>query len=98
MGLPDGHVTAVPGLTRNQQLKLLGNGVVPQQAAAALRHLLDLAVGGMSARLAYDAKPPCAATRASEMLRDQSASTAARFKAALTFPAIGAHRPEAALR
>lgn len=42
MGLPDGWVTGVPGLTRNEQLKALGNGVVPQQAAAALRHLLDL--------------------------------------------------------
>lgn len=40
MGLPEGHVTAVPGLTRNEQLGRLGNGVVPQQAAAALRHLL----------------------------------------------------------
>lgn len=40
MGLPDGHVTAVPGLSRNAQLKALGNGVVPAQAAAALRHLL----------------------------------------------------------
>lgn len=39
MGLPDGHVTGVPGLTRNQQLKALGNGVVPQQGAAALAHL-----------------------------------------------------------
>ena len=39
MGLPDGHVTDVPGLTRNQQLKALGNGVVPQQGAAALAHL-----------------------------------------------------------
>lgn len=39
MGLPDGHVTGVPGLTRNQQLKALGNGVVPQQAAAAIHHL-----------------------------------------------------------
>ena len=39
MGLPTGHVTAVPGLTRNQQLKALGNGVVPQQGAAALTHL-----------------------------------------------------------
>jgi hypothetical protein len=35
MGLPAGHVTAVPGLTRNDQLKALGNGVVPQQAALA---------------------------------------------------------------
>lgn len=42
MGLPAGWVTDVPGLTRNQQLKLLGNGVVPQQAAAALRHLLPV--------------------------------------------------------
>ena len=38
MGLPDGHVTGV-GLTRNQELKALGNGVVPQQGAAALAHL-----------------------------------------------------------
>lgn len=41
MGLQRGHVTAVPGLTRNEQLKALGNGVVPQQAVAALRMLLD---------------------------------------------------------
>jgi DNA (cytosine-5)-methyltransferase 1 len=41
MGLPEGWVTDVPGLTRNEQLKALGNGVVPQQAAAALRFLLN---------------------------------------------------------
>ena len=41
MGLPAGWVTEVPGLTRNQQIKALGNGVVPQCAAAALRQLLD---------------------------------------------------------
>jgi DNA (cytosine-5)-methyltransferase 1 len=40
MGLPAGHVTNVPGLTRNQKLKLLGNGVVPAQAAAAYHSLL----------------------------------------------------------
>lgn len=40
MGLPDGHVTAVPGITRNEQLRALGNGVVPQQAEAAVRWLL----------------------------------------------------------
>jgi DNA (cytosine-5)-methyltransferase 1 len=38
-GLPEGWVTAVPGLTRNDQLRLLGNGVLPLQCAAALRHL-----------------------------------------------------------
>ena len=41
MGLPAGHVTGVPGLKRNDQLKALGNGVVPQQATAALRHMLE---------------------------------------------------------
>lgn len=40
MGLPDGWVTAVPGLPRNAMLKALGNGVVWQQAEAALRLLL----------------------------------------------------------
>ena len=40
MGLPEGWVTDVPGLSRNQQLHALGNGVVPQQAAFALRLLL----------------------------------------------------------
>ena len=30
------------GLTRNEQLKALGNGVVPQQAEAALLHLLEI--------------------------------------------------------
>jgi len=46
MGLPDGWLTAVPapsGMTasqvRNAQLKAAGNGVVPQQAEAALRLL-----------------------------------------------------------
>jgi len=41
MGLPAGHVTdPAIGLTRNQQLKALGNGVVWQQAALALKVLL----------------------------------------------------------
>lgn len=42
-GLPAGHVTDVPGVNRNAQLKALGNGVVPAQAAAALRHLVRAA-------------------------------------------------------
>ena len=41
MGLPSGWVTDVPGITRNEALKAIGNGVVPQQAAAATRWLLD---------------------------------------------------------
>ena len=39
-GLLAGWVTDVPGITRNEALKALGNGVVPQQAAAAVRILL----------------------------------------------------------
>lgn len=39
MGLPEGHVTDVPNVSRVGQLKMLGNGVVPQQAALALRLL-----------------------------------------------------------
>lgn len=36
MGLPAGHVTdPALGVKRNDQLKMLGNGVVPQQAIAA---------------------------------------------------------------
>ena len=42
MGLPPGHVTDVPGLSYSEQLRLLGNGVVPQQGAAALTRLLPL--------------------------------------------------------
>jgi DNA (cytosine-5)-methyltransferase 1 len=43
MGLPAGWVTDVPGVTRNDALRLLGNGVVPQQAAAAVGELLQVA-------------------------------------------------------
>lgn len=39
MGLPEGHVTGV-GLTRAQELRALGNGVVPLQAEAAVQALL----------------------------------------------------------
>ena len=41
MGLPDGWVTDID-ISRNEQLKALGNGVVPQQCATALRHLLTI--------------------------------------------------------
>lgn len=41
MGLPDGWVTDVPGISPDQQRKLLGNGVVPQQAAMAIRFLVS---------------------------------------------------------
>ena len=45
MGLPDGWVTDTPGITRNDALKMCGNGVVPQQCEAALHHMLTAAKG-----------------------------------------------------
>ena len=45
MGLDDGWITDTPGLSRNDQLKMAGNGVVPQQAAEALNHMLTAAKG-----------------------------------------------------
>ncbi|MFS4104916.1 DNA cytosine methyltransferase [Streptomyces sp. PD-S100-1] len=47
MGLPAGWVTAVPGIPRKEQLKILGNGVVPQQA----HHAYGLLVGAGQADL-----------------------------------------------
>ncbi|MCP3758191.1 DNA cytosine methyltransferase [Streptomyces sp. TBY4] len=46
MGLEAGWVTDVPDLSRTQQLHALGNGVVPQQAEAAIRLLRDRATNG----------------------------------------------------
>ncbi|PWJ06814.1 DNA cytosine methyltransferase [Streptomyces sp. NWU49] len=43
MGLPEGWVTAVPGIPRKEQLKILGNGVVPRQAHHAYGLLLGSA-------------------------------------------------------
>lgn len=41
MGWPAGWVTDVPGISRNDMLRIIGNGVCPQQAAYALRLLLS---------------------------------------------------------
>ena len=40
MGLPDGWVTGVEGLSRTAQLRIIGNGLVPAQGALALVLLL----------------------------------------------------------
>ena len=42
MGLPDGWITDTPGVTWAEAVKMCGNGVVPQQAAAAVGWLLDV--------------------------------------------------------
>ena len=41
MGLPEGHVTDL-NLSRTSELQVLGNGVVPQQAALAIKLLTTL--------------------------------------------------------
>lgn len=43
LGWPAGWVTEVPGISRNDRLRIIGNGVCPQQAAAALTWLLSVA-------------------------------------------------------
>jgi len=40
MGLPEGHVTG-HGLSAAKELKMLGNGVVPQQARSAVTQLME---------------------------------------------------------
>lgn len=41
MGLPEGWITDVPDITRNEALRLCGNGIVPQQMAEAVRWCLE---------------------------------------------------------
>jgi hypothetical protein len=55
MGLPPGWVTAVPGLSRTGQLRLIGNGVVPRQGAVALQLLIQIAAAPAPSL----AGPPC---------------------------------------
>ncbi|CAL9370096.1 DNA cytosine methyltransferase [Streptomyces sp. enrichment culture] len=52
MGVPAGHITAVPDLTRNEQMKAIGNGVVWQQGAHALRLLHGRAVHSLASQRA----------------------------------------------
>jgi alanine dehydrogenase len=42
MAIP-GLVTGVPGIPRGARLRIIGNGVVPLQATAALRLLITIA-------------------------------------------------------
>ena len=44
MGWPAGWATAVPGISRNDQLRIIGNGVVVMQAVSAFQWLLNLEV------------------------------------------------------
>lgn len=43
MGLPDGWITDAPDVSWQEAVRMCGNGVVPQQAAAAVRWLLSVA-------------------------------------------------------
>ena len=64
MGLEPGWVTGVRGVSRNAQLRLLGNGVVPQQAELALRVLLGDVLVIPQAELALPLERPRKAIRA----------------------------------
>lgn len=66
MGWPAGWVTDLD-ISRNDQLRIISNGVVPQQAAAALQWLLS--VCEVAASLAVTSRTPATAKA--------SASTAA---------------------
>lgn len=54
MGLPDHHVTGVPGLSRSAQLRALGNGVIPSQAPAGR----SAPAATSSATAAHSTPPP----------------------------------------
>ena len=55
MGLPQGWVTDPElGMPRRAQLQALGNGVLPQQATAAVRHLLAESAHAGQAGAAWD--------------------------------------------
>jgi len=41
-GFDAGWITAVPGISRNDQLRIIGNSVCPQQAESALRQLIQV--------------------------------------------------------
>lgn len=69
MGLPEGWITDV-GLSRNDELKACGNGVVPQQAEMALRILLQ---GGVAQTLTTGTQLPTPTV--SDTYTDRLAST-----------------------
>ncbi|HVX57387.1 MAG TPA: hypothetical protein VHA37_06670 [Candidatus Saccharimonadales bacterium] len=48
-GFRNGWITGVPGISRNDQLRIIGNSVCPQQAVAALRQLLSFVGYGVAA-------------------------------------------------
>lgn len=55
MGLPPGWVTDVAGISRSAQLRALGNGVIPAQAATAVTLLLGDVLADQEARSGGDA-------------------------------------------
>ncbi|MGW4826259.1 hypothetical protein ACWEOG_01665 [Amycolatopsis japonica] len=79
MGLPPGWATATHlELPRTAQLRALGNGVMPQQAARALRHLLD--------DLSHLHCPPCESSASSCRYKDSDTRHPARTGRGSTCP------------
>ncbi|SFO04238.1 hypothetical protein [Amycolatopsis rubida] len=90
MGLPPGWVTAeFLDLPRTAQLRALGNGVMPQQAAHALRLLLD--------DLTHLHRPPCHPSASATRDTTTRASRPAAARGGSTRPS-GAVRASTAAR
>jgi DNA (cytosine-5)-methyltransferase 1 len=51
MGWPEGWCTAVPGLSHNDMIRIMGNGIVPQQGYAACHYLASYLVAHAEACL-----------------------------------------------
>lgn len=90
MGLPSGWATAENlDLPRTAQLRALGNGVMPAQAAHALRLLL--------ADLTHLHRPPCRPPASTTRDKNASATSPARARRGTTRPA-SAEPPATAAR
>jgi hypothetical protein len=96
MGLPAGWVTDVPGLTRNQQLTLLGNGVVPQQALAAYRELLSHF--DSSSRITDDTSMPLASAFAETACHISSGTRTVRRGVCVSDDTSGDHKARVEVR
>lgn len=59
MMLPDGWITDVPGITRNEALKACGNGVVPKQCAEAVRWLWQYVPASVRAAVTWGCSGGC---------------------------------------
>jgi DNA (cytosine-5)-methyltransferase 1 len=76
MGWPDGWVTDPDiGISRNDQLRIVGNGVCPQQASAALRYLIAVVSSTHAPTLVAAATPQLLPTPCARDYKDGDSAT-----------------------